>query len=97
MGKKIDIRQARNILYPRLRFYNNQFVFDTVTGSFFRLSPIAGSILKSFANGESETSLVNKIQKQYGVDRATIMRDLELFINSLLASGLKDNNNNEGR
>lgn len=95
MGKKIDIRQARNILYPRLRFYNDQFVFDTVTGSFFRLSPIAGSILKSFANGESEASLVSKIQKQYGVDRATIMRDLELFINSLLANGLKENS--EGR
>ncbi len=90
MGKKINFRQARNILNPRLRFYNDHFVFDTVSGAFYRLSPIAGSILKGFAQGEDENKLVERIQKKYGIDRSTVLRDIELFINSLLAAGLKE-------
>ena len=90
MGKKIDFRRARNALQPRLRFYSDSFVFDTVSGAFYRLSPLASDILRGFEDGEDINKLVDRIQKKYSVSRSTILRDIELFTNSLLATGLRD-------
>lgn len=90
MTNKIDIRTARNRLYPRLRFYGHEFAFDTVSGSFYRLSPIAGKLLKSLGDGEDYDRLIATIETVYRVDRATILRDVELFFNSILAEGWLD-------
>lgn len=90
MGKKIDFQRARNALQPRLRFYSDSFVFDTVSGAFYRLSPLASEILRGFDDGEDINKLVDRIQKKHNVSRSIILRDIELFTNSLLASGLKD-------
>jgi Coenzyme PQQ synthesis protein D (PqqD) len=90
MSEQIDIRTARNRLYPRLRFYGHEFVFDTVSGSFYRLTPVAGRLLKSLGDGADYHRLIETLETDYKVDRAIILRDVELFLNSILAEGWLD-------
>jgi predicted Ser/Thr protein kinase len=90
MVEKIEFETARNRLHPRLRFYGDEFVFDTVSGAFYRLSPIAGYILKGLSEGRDEESLIRDIEEKYVIDRITIQRDIELFGNSLVAEGLRE-------
>ncbi len=68
-----------------LRFYNDEFVFDTVSGMFYLLTPTAGFLLRSLDSGLPLNSLVNQLQKQYNVDKDRAIRDVELFINDLVS------------
>lgn len=68
-----------------LRFYGDEFVFDTVSGMFFRLSPTASLVLRSVEAGTKLADLPTVLEKRYGVDRATATRDVELFLNELAA------------
>ncbi len=68
-----------------LRFYGDEFVFDTVSGMFFRLSTTASFILRSLVGGVSLSDLPAIMEQQYGVDHATSTRDIQLFLNELAA------------
>lgn len=66
-----------------LCFYGDEFVFDTVSGMFFRLSPTASFVLRSLEAGTKLTDLPAALETRYRVDRATATRDVELFLNEL--------------
>jgi hypothetical protein len=67
----------------RLRFYGDEFVFDTVSGFFYRVSPSAAFMLRSFSRGASASELTDALCARYGIDRATAARDVELFMNDV--------------
>ena len=68
-----------------LRFYGDEFVFDTASGLFYRLSPTASFILRSLDAGTSPNDLATALHTHYGIDRATALRDVELCLNDLAA------------
>ncbi|GLR65552.1 hypothetical protein GCM10010909_02300 [Acidocella aquatica] len=68
-----------------LRFYGDEFVFDTKSGMFFRLSAVASFILRSIVGGVSIADLPAAMQQRYGIDHAMAARDVQLFLNELVA------------
>lgn len=81
-----NVKDADGKLKPStLRFYGDEFVFDTVSGMFYRVSPTASFILHSLQAGAAVDELAGLIQARYGIDRATAARDVELLLNELAA------------
>ena len=74
----------------KLRFYGDEFVFNTVSGLCYRLNPTAGLLLHSLIDGMKDDQLVDMIQKRYKIDRKTAMRDVELLLNDLSELGVID-------
>jgi|ERR1700723_2622 Coenzyme PQQ synthesis protein D (PqqD) len=68
-----------------LRFYGDAFVFDTVSGLFFRLTTAASFILKCLDDGMKIADLSGALAARCHIDHATALRDIELFINDLAA------------
>lgn len=69
----------------RLRFYGDEFVFDTVSGMFYRLSPTTSFILHSLESGAEADQLPALLGSRYGIELSTATRDVELFFNDLAA------------
>ena len=69
----------------RLQFYGDKFVFDSVSGMFYRINPSACFMLKSLAAGTPVADLPARLQARYELDSATASRDVQLFLNSLTA------------
>ncbi|HWM49018.1 MAG TPA: PqqD family protein [Xanthobacteraceae bacterium] len=67
----------------KLRFYGDQFVLDTVSGRFYRLTPVAGFVLKALIAGTEQDRLADVVAQTFGADRATAERDVELFLGEL--------------
>lgn len=74
--------------FPHLRFYGDQFVFDTVSGLFFRLSPTAGFLLRVIDGGAEAADLPGLLQQTYGISEKNALRDAELFLNDLAGLGV---------
>ncbi|MBS0517117.1 MAG: PqqD family protein, partial [Proteobacteria bacterium] len=68
-----------------LRFYGDEFVFDTVSGMFYRISPTASFILRSLDAGTAPDKLADEVQQRYHIDRAAAVRDIELLRNDFAA------------
>ena len=68
---------------PKLRFYGDEFVLDTVSGMFYRISPTASFILRSLDEGVEPEPLAAELQRRYRIDRSTAVRDIELLRNDL--------------
>lgn len=68
-----------------LRFYGDEFVFDAVSGMFFRLSPTGAFVLRCLAAGKKPGDLAGALQARFNIDRSTAIRDVELFLNELAA------------
>jgi hypothetical protein len=73
-----------------LRFYEGEFVLNTVSGLFYRLTPAASYLLHSLDAGVKIEQLAALIQTRYGVDKKSAVRDVELLLNQLAALGLLD-------
>lgn len=73
------------------RFYGNQFMLDTVSGNFYRVTATAGFILRAFIEGKSNDEIVNVVQKRFGIDRARALRDFEMFTSELQSLGIVEN------
>lgn len=68
-----------------LRFYGDGFIFDTVSGMFYRVSSTASFILRSLDSGIDPDTLAENVRQRYGVPRADALRDIELLRNDLTA------------
>jgi predicted RNA-binding Zn-ribbon protein involved in translation (DUF1610 family) len=68
-----------------LRFYGDQFVFDTVSGMFYRMNPTACFILRALDAGVDSHELPALLRSNYTLDASTATRDVELFLNNLAA------------
>lgn len=88
-GKK---RHKRNGHASNLRFYGDQFVLDTVGGRFYRLTPIATSLLKALIEGQDEEQLAEIVEKQSGGDHTRALRDVEFFLSEIRSLDLVHNN-----
>jgi len=73
-----------------LRFYGEEFVFNTVSGMCYRISSTAGFILHSLIAGAENEQLVDLVQAHYDVNQATAVRDVELLLNNLVELGVID-------
>ena len=73
---------------PPLKYFGSEFVLDTQTGMFYRLTPSAMALLKAMGKGADSEALVGVIQKHCGVDRVTAVRDFELLVNELAVRGI---------
>jgi len=74
----------------KLRFYGDEFVFNTVSGMCYRITSTAGFILRSLVAGKKNEQLVDLIQARYGIDQTTAVRDIELLLNNLAELGIID-------
>ena len=72
----------------RLTFYGDTFVFESVWGMFYRISPTAAFVLRAMEGGASREDLPDLLARHYAIDRTRAIRDAELFLNELTARGL---------
>lgn len=75
---------------PVLRFYRGGFVLDTASGMFYRLTPAADYLLRSYDAGMEVRQFPQLIQERYGLDHASAVRDVELLLNQFVGPGLLD-------
>jgi len=68
---------------PTFRFYGDEFIFDTSSGMCYRINSAAGFLLRNLAAGFKDEQLVSLMQDQYGLDRTSARRDVELLLNNL--------------
>lgn len=71
-----------------LKFYRGGFVLDTASGLFYRLTPAADYLLRSYDTGTEIRQFADLIQSRYGLDHASAVRDVELLLNQFVAPGL---------
>lgn len=76
-------RPRANAKPHSLQFYGDEFVFDRVSGLFYRVSPTAGFLLRSLDSGAEPAELPKLLQSRYRLDSATANRDVALFLNDL--------------
>jgi hypothetical protein len=81
MAPEVSPKQASSTL----RFYGDEFVFDIVSGMFYRMNPTACFILRALDAGIDPHELPAMLQNRYELDHATATRDVELFLNDLAA------------
>jgi len=55
---------------------------------FYRISPTAAFVLRAIEAGASRDDLPDLLARQYDIDQARAMRDVELFLNDLGVLGL---------
>ena len=69
---------------PRtLRFYGDEFVFDTVSGMFYVISRSAGFIFRALDAGTQPDKLADEVQQRYGISRSAAVRDIEYLLGNL--------------
>ena len=74
----------------KLRFYGDEFVFNTVSGTCYRITSTAGFLLRNLVAGAEDEQLVSLMQDRYDLDRISAMRDVELLLNNLTELGVID-------
>lgn len=80
LGTALESRPATE---SRLAFYEDSFVFDTVSGLFYRLNPTAAFVLRAIVDGTKPSEVPELLQRRYGIDRKAAVRDAELFLNEI--------------
>lgn len=66
-----------------LRFYGDEFVFNTLTGMCYRISSTASFLLRNIIAGYTEEQLIGLMKERYGLDETSAICDVELLINNL--------------
>ncbi len=80
---KVPVAKTGKAKPLTLRFYGDEFIFDTTSGMFYRISASASFILRSLQAGMGPERLADEIQGRYGIPRAAAVRDIELLRNDL--------------
>lgn len=74
----------------RLQFFGEEFVLDTVSGLFYRLTPAAHLVLQAHEQGLQRQQFPGLLKQHYGIDPASAERDVELLLNQMVSLGLLD-------
>ena len=74
----------------RLQFFGEEFVLDTVSGLFYRLTPAAHLVLQAHEQGVQSQQFPGLLRQHYGIDPASAARDVELLLNQMVSLGLLD-------
>lgn len=75
-----------------LRFFGSEFVLNTETGMFYRVTPMAILLLQAIQQGADSGALAELVQRHCAVSRMTAVRDVELLINELSVRGILASN-----
>lgn len=78
----------REAAQSSLVFCEDSFVFDTVSGLFYRVNPTAAFVLRAMENGTRPHELPDLLESRYAIDHKSAVRDAELFVNELVSLGL---------
>lgn len=84
---KVDTRTYREHL-PPLKFYGSEFVLNTESGMFYRVSSTAILLLQAMEQGADSDGLIDIVQRHCLVSRPTAVRDVELLVNELSVRGI---------
>lgn len=74
----------------RLRFFGEEFVLDTASGLFYRLTPAAHLVLQAHERGVRTRQFPGLLRQRYGIDAVSAARDVELLCNQMASLGLLD-------
>jgi hypothetical protein len=66
-----------------LRFYGDEFVFDTVSGMFYVVSRTAGFIFRALDAGILPDKLADEVEQRYGITRSAAVRDIAHLLDNL--------------
>ena len=69
----------------QLRFYGDEFVFNTASGLFYRISPTTAFLLRMLEDGAKTADLPGLLQSRYQLSAATASHDVARFLNDLTA------------
>jgi len=72
----------------RLQFFGEEFVLDTASGLFYRLTPAAHLVLQAHEQGLQSQQFPELLKQRYGIDPASAARDVELLLNQMTSLGL---------
>jgi len=86
----VDPGQSLTKRVGRLQFFGEEFVLDTVSGLFYRLTPAAHLVLRAHEQGVPTQQFSGILQQRYGIDPASAVRDVELLLNQMVSMGLLD-------
>jgi hypothetical protein len=89
-AEAVDPGQALPKGSGRLRFFGEEFVLDTVSGLFYRLTPAAHFVLRAHERGVRFQQFPGLLRQRYGIDPASATRDVELLLNQMASMGLLD-------
>lgn len=88
MSNRSEAKNRGSDRPSRFRFYGEQFLLDTISGAFFRVTPTAGFILRALVDGKDQTELPVIVERHFGVDHSRAVRDVELFLSELRSLGI---------
>jgi hypothetical protein len=78
-------------LAARYRFYGAQFLLDTISGKFYRVTSTAAFILRALMDGKDQAELPKIVERHFGIDRSRAARDVEIFLSELRSLGIIEN------
>lgn len=81
-------KRRNGILASKYRFYGDEFLLDTVSGKFYRVTPTAGFILRTIIEGNNRNELVKIVEDRFSINHSRALRDVELFISELCSLGI---------
>lgn len=91
MKKRKENGASNDCPAANFRFFGDQFLLDTVSGNFYRVTPTAGFILLALIEGKDDEELASIVQERFGIDRPRALRDIEMFRSELQSLGVIEN------
>jgi hypothetical protein len=85
--KVVHPERAPAVTPLTIRFYGEEFIFDTVSGAFYGVSPTAGFIIRRLSEGMPIEQLAVEVEVRYHVDRIRATRDIEKVLEDLGSTG----------
>ena len=91
MSSRSETKSESTNPAARFRFYGEQFLLDTVSGKFYRVTPTAAFILRALMDGKDRAELAKIVERRFGIDASKATRDVELFLSELQSLGIIEN------
>lgn len=88
MALPSDIKPRNGVLHHELG--NETIVLNTVTERYYSLGGVGGRLWTLFSAGCTIEQAIATLVAEYDVDRATAERDLQAFVDILVAAKLVD-------
>lgn len=69
----------------KIKFYGERFLFDSITGSFHRISDTAGFVIRELQRETKLLDIIDLFSKHYGISTKKAVADIEILISELIA------------
>lgn len=85
---KVPEAKSELVVTPGPIVYRDRFLFNPVSGMFFRLSHEAAWVLNEMRSGRGRSEIEIRLAEEFGIDRGTALRDCDRFIDRLERLGI---------